>query len=260
MSLKKYLWILLLMLGFVPTGRAQSCLAGATFNVDAYTQYSMDANTTIHKTAILDGTITFPNGLSSGISGVYRRPQINSAFGPVSSSTSGSKLAVGNYMSIANSSQFVPAIGIQYTDDTDSFIESDCSWTGVMSKHSQYLSVVTYYHFQEHSPFMKYFEFAYSWVNKAGGGLGAGETWFYPVRPNCSNGTPDYDPYSVEVKSPTAAYEVSWIVGSFMARVHVTDTWTPIANFLGGSFFNVTINGFTYPVPPHACTHTGPQL
>lgn len=97
-----------------------------------------------------------------------------------------------------------------------------------------------------------YFEFAFTWMLKNGLPLIVGPTYIYPVTQNCSNGTPDWYPATVQDKTPDAPFDVTFLTGSFMVRASTTAYWTSILGF--------TIVTYPSAYPPEPCVHTGPQI
>jgi hypothetical protein len=98
-----------------------------------------------------------------------------------------------------------------------------------------------------------YFEFAFTWMSKNGPPLIVGTNYIYPVTQNCSNGTPDWYPGTLEDSSSHAANDVRFWSGNFMVRASTTAYWTPLEPI------GFTLVGYTSAYPPEPCTHTGPS-
>jgi len=78
----------------------------------------------------------------------------------------------------------------------------------------------------------------------------------YNVVHYCTNGTPDYNPSTLDVNEPNAATDRYFFATAVLFRFFQTSTWSVLWP-TGGA----TVYGGSQPSePPTPCTHTGPQM
>jgi hypothetical protein len=233
----RILWLscLALMMSLLPSrSSAQGCQGVMTPEYSSYLTMSSDANGNYYSAAGVDGYTVIGNTEYCPINGVTHRASVCNTFNGVGGCSASGGVPPASYLGWVNTQEIVGEPGIIYLDTFT--VEVICSAVGDIYSSG---SIKNYY------------EFAFTWMLRNGLPLIVGTNYFYPVIANCSNGTPDWYPATVEDSSVDAPIDVTFETGSFMVRVSTLAHWTTLGGF--------TIAAFPSTYPPEPCTHTGPQ-
>jgi hypothetical protein len=234
----RILWLsfFALVVSLLPTrSSAQGCAGVMTPEYSSYVTVSYDADYNIYSTAGVDGYTSIGNTEYCPISGVTHRGDVCNTLGGVGGCSASGGVPPASYLGWTNPQEIVGVPGVIYLDSVT--VEVICSAVGDIYSSGGGLS--------------KYYEFAFTWMLRSGLPLIVGTNYFYPVIANCSNGTPDWYPATVEDSSVDAPIDVTFLTGSFMVRISTLAFWTSLGGF--------TIAAYPSTYPPEPCTHTGPQ-
>jgi hypothetical protein len=105
----------------------------------------------------------------------------------------------------------------------------------------------------------KYFEGAGTYDKATGPGtyvdqFGFEPVYHYNVAHYCSNGTPDYNPSTLDVNEANAKTDTYFFATAILYRFSTASTWSVLWPTGGATDY-----GSSYPSTTPACTHTGPQ-
>jgi hypothetical protein len=247
--MRKALLLLMLIVAFSGRANAQGCSPTISFSdydsVWAVTGPSGYPQGTVYRSYQITGSAQMITEYCPGSQNAQHHEVLSTSIGSASNSltTSGHCVTCSFNDTVTTSLNMMPGDGPVSGDSTSSLV---CSIAGT---------------FYSSAPRPGYFEGAGTYDQATGAGtpdgtFGGDPVYQYNVVHYCTNGTPDYNPSTLDVNEPNAATDRYFFASAILFRISTTSTWSVLWP-TGGATTN---GGSQKASPPTPCTHTGPQI